>query len=110
MYQTCICKIWQYFPGISRPRVLQIDVRNPDGTLAKVQKQIAMACLDIGFQPEEHAFLPHVTLLRIKYSNASAFRDVLYKYRNYNFGVMRSYKICLMESNLTPRGPIYEEI
>jgi 2'-5' RNA ligase len=54
------------FPDTQRPKVLWVGVE-AEG-LAKLQKEVEAAMVELGFPKEERAFHPHVTVARVKES------------------------------------------
>jgi 2'-5' RNA ligase len=56
-----------------------------------------------------HHYTPHITLARIKQSDEN-FVTVLEKYKNVTFGEVPSIKYEIIESILTPNGPIYKPL
>ncbi len=54
------------FPSVKRPRVIWIGCENTDGTLLRIKDILDQALLPLGFEREERAFHPHVTLGRTK--------------------------------------------
>ncbi len=54
------------FPSLKRPRSIWIGVHEESGELARLQLAINQALNTLGFQQEDKAFSPHVTLGRIK--------------------------------------------
>lgn len=96
-------------PDRGMPRVLYAPFANPDDSIIEIHQKIDDILGAMGFEKETKKFLPHVTLLRVK-SATNAFRSVLSKYRTFEFGEMKTYKISLIESRLTPKGPIYNVI
>ena len=59
------------FPSLERANVLWIGVEAPPA-LATLQREVDAAMVEIGFEKEERAFHPHVTVGRIKESRGSA--------------------------------------
>ncbi|MDQ1265778.1 MAG: 2,3-cyclic 3-phosphodiesterase [Bacteroidota bacterium] len=94
------------FPSPARPKVLYADIFNPDKTVFFTQRKIERTLERHGFLPEKRKYEPHVTLLRVK-SSEQQFKDVIMKYRRYDFGKMYKFRINLVESQLTNQGPIY---
>lgn len=54
------------FPKASHPKVLWIGVNDEQGNLAKLQEQFEGECAVEGFQKEDRAFRPHLTVARIR--------------------------------------------
>ena len=96
-------------PNKGLPRVLNAGINVEDGALRESAVAIDSRLQELGFPKENREFVPHITLLRMKSTN-NGFRSLLAKYSDYYFGEMGSYKINLIESRLSPRGPIYKII
>lgn len=98
------------FPRPSSPRVLIAKILNEDNTVNRIQKRIESLMKQFGFDEEKRRFIAHLTLLRIKSSKQPGFRNILAKYANQFFLSMPSFKVNLIESELTKSGPIYRII
>ncbi|MCX7735918.1 MAG: RNA 2',3'-cyclic phosphodiesterase [Candidatus Kapabacteria bacterium] len=98
------------FPDLRNPRVLFINVLNPDGKVFEIQKETTKILQKFGFKPEKREYHPHITLQRVKFADRTNFRKAIEKYRETLFGEMKSFKFNLIESILTPNGAIYKII
>ncbi|TCK04533.1 RNA 2',3'-cyclic phosphodiesterase [Phorcysia thermohydrogeniphila] len=93
------------FPSLRSPRVLWVGMNSE--ALYEVKRKVDMALLPFGF-PLEERFTPHLTLLRIKkLRHQTKFKNYLFKMREHLFERKLEAKVCLIESKLTPQGPIY---
>ena len=54
------------FPKPSRAQVLWIGVSDPSGTLAALQKRFEAECAVAGFEKEDRAYRPHLTIARLR--------------------------------------------
>jgi 2'-5' RNA ligase len=54
------------FPKTTQPRVLWIGVDDPSLQLSKLQSRFEDECAGEGFEKEERAFRPHLTIARIR--------------------------------------------
>jgi 2'-5' RNA ligase len=59
------------FPSLARPSVLWIGVEAPPA-LAALQRDVEAAMVELGFEKEERAYHPHVTVGRVKESRGAA--------------------------------------
>jgi 2'-5' RNA ligase len=59
------------FPSAQKPSVLWVGVEGPP-QLAALQREVDAAMVDMGFEKEERAYHPHVTVGRVKESRGSA--------------------------------------
>lgn len=98
------------FRNVSNPIVLFAKVFYSAGILSKIYREMEDIFYKMGFEKETRNFMPHITLLRPKYSDPTELKLLLYKYKHVEFGIMDSFKIDLVESKLTPKGPIYKRI
>jgi RNA 2',3'-cyclic 3'-phosphodiesterase len=62
---TCPLEIGA-FPGIGRARVLVLELRDEDATLARLAAAVDERFAPYGVAREERAFRPHITLARLK--------------------------------------------
>jgi 2'-5' RNA ligase len=98
------------FPNTRNPRVLQIPVMNPDGMVYKLYQQIENVCSFYGLTVEDKPYKPHITLQRIKECNRQKIIDLIQEYKDFSFGQMSEFKIDLISSELTSKGPVYRII
>jgi len=95
------------FPGERSPRVLWAGfAASPE--LEALQKELDAALEAEGFERENRAFTPHLTLGRVKGSDRvpKAMAE-LAKHREASFGAMTVRKVALFESLLRPEGAEY---
>lgn len=97
-------------PKPNFPKVLYVKVQNEVELVINLQKKIEDVMLSWGFQPENRAFTPHITLLRIKKFERNQFIETIEKYKNYEIGEMKNFSINIIESQLTKYGPVYKKI
>ncbi len=99
------------FPERSeRPRVLWIGVEGGQ-EISRLQQVLEDELLKEGFQKETRAFIPHLTLGRVK--GFSAIRTVLKKIEENEdrpFGQMVVRKVVLFRSILKPDGAEYKQL
>ena len=81
----------------------------PHDQLKALHKKVDQACLRVGIAPDTRAYLPHITLARLKPSAGPIDAMVVAS------GGLRSQPFlvdafCLYESDLTPAGPIYSVV
>jgi len=89
-------------------RVLWVGIRSEE--IGEIKRRVDRALMPFGFTPEEN-FTPHLTLLRIKRMRRRIkFRNYLHSMKEHLFEEREERKICLIESRLTPRGPVYKVV
>lgn len=94
------------FPSAKKPRIVFAKITNHDRSVYQAYQKVESLMKSIGFAPETKKFFPHITLMRVK-SSLTGFADKLLSFNNLPIGIMPTYKINLVESTLTNKGPIY---
>jgi 2'-5' RNA ligase len=98
------------FPGETSPRVLWVGFADEPELLA-LQDDLDTALEAEGFERENRAFTPHLTLGRVKGPGRIAqAMDELLKRREEAFGAMTVRKVALFESLLHPEGAEYRVV
>jgi RNA 2',3'-cyclic 3'-phosphodiesterase len=99
------------FPHIKNPRVIWVGLVDPKGVLASFQKEVELRLSEIGFEPEDRAFQPHLTLGRV---NSNRERNELVgtmeKHLGEAFGELMVERVILFKSELRPSGPMYTSL
>lgn len=99
------------FPSIKRPRVLYVCAQDKGGNLLKIYEKLDKGVKVLGIMRDSKKYVGHITLGRIKsQKNISALRNALSSGAGYFFGQERVDYISLMQSKLTPKGPIYKRL
>jgi 2'-5' RNA ligase len=95
------------FPSWKAPRVLWLGVQEGKSELVDLAQAVGIACQQAGIPGPDRPFIPHLTLGRVKKPGAYFRRELL------EAGVHGSMSVeafALMESRLTPRGPVYRGV
>jgi 2'-5' RNA ligase len=100
------------FPTRGQPRVIHIAVEEPTGKLKLLAEEVEdRLASEVGVKRETRGFKPHVTIGRrrkgVPCPSVQELRDAV---QDENFGTVRVESIVLMESKLTPEGPIYTPV
>jgi 2'-5' RNA ligase len=96
------------FPHLKNPRVIWMGLVDGKEVLVSFQKQLEKELEKIGFEPEERAFHPHLTLGRMKSSKArEELTGRMERHQEEEFGDFQVERIVLFKSDLKPTGPIY---
>ncbi|MBS3169324.1 RNA 2',3'-cyclic phosphodiesterase [Candidatus Woesearchaeota archaeon] len=91
------------FPTAGRINVVWVGLKN--GALTDLIKKIN-ATLSINAGHEEET--PHVTIARVKSGkNKEKIREVVERFKHFDFGTFVADRITLYESKLTSAGPVY---
>lgn len=101
------------YPTSRRPRVLWAGLHAP-ADLISLQKSIEAGTTRLGYEQEEHAFSPHLTLGRVRQTTSPAeiqkVRSALDTIQLGNIGTARVDSIHLFKSDRLPSGSIYTKL
>lgn len=100
------------FPSYNNIRVIWAGVSNGSAELNTLHDLLIPPLQDLNFQIDSR-FSAHLTLARVKFLDAQSKQKVqhsLTEYKSYVFGAQEITKLHLMQSTLTPEGPIYQSI
>lgn len=101
------------FLNLEKPRVLWLGINHP-GELAKINESLQEVCEKYGYEKENRPFSPHLTIARIKkqtpFSEYKKITEFLWSCNVGSICRINVNKISLIQSTLTPEGPIYREI
>jgi len=94
------------FPNLNDPQVIFLEMKElNDGQTVKLQKQIGESLARLGFAIDSRPFRLHLTLGRVKFKISLTIPDLRLQITEFQIN-----SIDLMESNLTPAGPVYKII
>ena len=95
------------FGSSYKPRVVWIGIDN-NPTLISLGQDILDSMESLGFKKDRQNFVPHLTLGRIKHiDDKHRFFDLIGKYKNSVITSESIKELHLIESRLTPKGPLY---
>jgi RNA 2',3'-cyclic 3'-phosphodiesterase len=101
------------FPNSRRPRLLWIGFHAP-ADLASLQKSIESGTTRLGYEQEERAFSPHLSIGRVRQNlsppEMQKIRTALDTIQLGNIGLARVDFIHLYKSDLQPSGSIYTKL
>lgn len=101
------------FPSSRRPRILWIGIHAPT-QLAALQEGIEAGTSQLGYDPEEKPFSPHLTIGRARKNigplELQKIHGVLVQTQLGNIGSARIDSIHIIKSDLQPSGSIYTKI
>lgn len=96
------------FPNLARPRVLFARASDHPPTLAPLARDLNRRMTRAGVPRETRPFKSHLTLGRVRRPQpAPDMAEKLTQLADRPFGAMTVDRVVLMESRLTPTGPIY---
>jgi 2'-5' RNA ligase len=98
------------FPNLDYISVVWLGVRQGSNPLTRLHEQLEERTTALGFDPEDHAFTPHVTLARMDHAGGKETVQRLVRSRDPTVGTLTVDEVCLTESNLTSNGPVYETV
>ncbi len=101
------------FPNSRKPRLLWIGIQTPTD-LASLQKSIEAGTTRLGYEQEERAFSPHLTIGRVRQTvspqELQKIRTALDTIQLGNIGIARVDSVHLFKSDLQPSGSIYTKL
>jgi 2'-5' RNA ligase len=101
------------FPNLRAPRVIWVGIHAPP-VLSALQKNIEAGAARLGYEKEERAFSPHLTLGRARQNANPAdlprIRAALNSIQLGGMETARIESIHLFKSDLTPKGSIYTKL
>lgn len=101
------------FPNSKRPRVLWVGIHAP-ATLATLQKAIEEGTSRLGYDREERAFSPHLTLGRVRQGiDAKKLQNIsntISSFQLGKIGTARVDSIHLYKSDLNSEGSVYTKL
>ncbi len=101
------------FPTLKRPRLLWIGIHAP-ADLTALQRSIEAGTSRLGYEPEERAFSPHLSIGRVRQNvsppDLQKIRMALDTIQLGNIGIARVDSVHLFKSDLQPSGSIYTKL
>lgn len=99
------------FPNPRFPRVIWIGLKDRGDSLKTLQEAIERETEGLGFEREDRAFAPHLTLGRVRsQKNRDALIRSLDEFDKIELGAFNVEEVSLMKSELRPKGAIYTQI
>jgi 2'-5' RNA ligase len=98
------------FPNTNRPRVIWLGITGDVGRLVALQKKIAAGLQACGFEQEERAFSPHLTLGRVKLPQGMADLGKIIEESDATAGEFQAAELILFKSDLKPDGAVYTKL
>jgi len=98
------------FGSTQNPKVLWMGLEG-DEALSELAAETELMVQRAGFEGEERAFRPHLTLGRVKWlKEAENLKEMLDEYREAAFQRMMVKEVVFFESILKPAGPVYRPL
>jgi 2'-5' RNA ligase len=96
--------------SLKNPRVLFISAEDKTRAIFEMNSICERSLVKIGFAAEDKSFHPHITIMRMKSVNTETFASLVNKYKEEKekAGPQLEIRLSLIESVLTPSGPVYK--
>ncbi|AUV83608.1 RNA 2',3'-cyclic phosphodiesterase [Salinigranum rubrum] len=98
------------FPSLDYISVVWTGVRQGTGEMNRLHESIQAELLPLGFEPDDHAFTPHVTLARMDDARGKETVQRVVREEDPTIGSFRVEEVRLKRSDLTPDGPSYSTV
>ncbi len=99
------------FPSLNKPRVVFVCVQEQGNNLLRIYEKIDKGVEPLGIKKESKKYVGHITLGRVKsQNNISKLKNALISGTECYFGLEKVSSLSLMQSKLTPTGPIYTRL
>ncbi|MFQ5964364.1 MAG: RNA 2',3'-cyclic phosphodiesterase [Candidatus Scalinduaceae bacterium] len=99
------------FPTFKKPRVIYVCARDRGNNLSKIFERLDKGFEELDIKRKPRKYVGHITIGRIKsQKNISKLVNALNSDAGYFFGQEKVNQISLMQSKLTPSGPIYTKL
>jgi 2'-5' RNA ligase len=95
------------FPSLRDPRVVWVGMEEPEGNLAALHRDLDRALADLGIEPEQRAFHPHLTLGRVRGRRNLDHLIRLLESLTLENEPAPLTELLLMKSDLRPSGSVY---
>ena len=92
------------------PRVLWIGVDDHSRRLAELQTKLEDECARIGFEKEERAFSPHLTIARLRKPQGARALAVAHKEMGFKPVTIEVAELLVIRSELSSKGSNYTVI
>ncbi len=98
------------FPSLEYISVVWLGVRTGGDQLTALHEAIEDWTVAMGFDPEDHDFIPHVTLARMNHAGGKELVQDTVRERDPDAGTLAVDEVRLTESVLTDDGPEYSTL
>jgi 2'-5' RNA ligase len=97
--------------GGKSARVVWVGAGQESENLLQLQSDLEQQLAPAGWPPENRQFAGHLTLCRVRNFTAGIkLAQLAEQYRDFKLGVMPADSLCVYQSELTPKGPIYTSL
>jgi 2'-5' RNA ligase len=98
------------FPSLDYISVVWAGVRRGSGGMRRLHDAVEERLTPLGFESDDHAFTPHVTLARMDDARGKETVQRVVREEDPTIGSFRVDEIRLKRSELTPDGPAYSTV
>jgi 2'-5' RNA ligase len=99
------------FPSLNKPRVVFVCVQEQGNNLLKIYERLDKGVEPLGIKKESRKYVGHITLGRVKsQKNISKLKNTLNSETERYFGREKVTSLSLIQSRLTPTGPLYTRL
>jgi 2'-5' RNA ligase len=98
------------FPSLDYISVVWLGVREGGEDMTRLHEAIERRTVELGFEPEDHEFTPHVTLARMEHAGGKELVQRLVRERDPTVGRTTVEEVRLTESELDHEGPSYSTV
>lgn len=99
------------FPNLKNPRVVYVCVEERGNSLSQIYERLDKGVEQLGIKKESKKYVGHITLGRVKsQKNISKLKNALNSETECYFGLEKVTSLSLIESKLTPTGPLYTRL
>jgi 2'-5' RNA ligase len=98
------------FPSLDYISVVWLGVRDGDEEMTRLHEAIERRTVELGFEPEDHEFTPHVTLARMEHAGGKELVRRFVRERDPTVGRSTVEDVRLTESDLGHEGPTYSTV
>ena len=98
------------FPSLDYISVVWLGVGEGSAEMTALHEAVESRTTDLGFDPEDHDFTPHVTLGRLNHAGGKERVQEVVREGNPTVGRMRVEEVRLTRSDLGPNGPEYTTV
>lgn len=98
------------FPSREYIRVVWLGIDRGSEELTRLHEAIEARTTEMGFDPEDHEFTPHVTVARMNHAGGKDLVQQVLGERDPEVGTMAVEEVRLTESDLGPSGPAYSTV
>lgn len=98
------------FPAGGQPRVIWMGISEGAERLEKISGRLNENLCILGFEKEKRGFTPHLTIGRARSNRGMMkLKEKIIQYKDVVIGAAQVSEVLLMQSKLTPSGPIYSK-